>query len=147
MSDPIIVASSRYSDTLNQLEMSDGTTLWGCTWPKCNYVSLSKESVPRHYRQHSGLAAQRRRADRRPRSAVVVNEVLEAALALLDMVQSLVDKLDAFDAEFSEMRKVIADYAIETEDLRVRLDEHREKAEQYDQIVRLLGGPIAHVTT
>src|SRR5678815_3342413 len=122
---PVVIETVRLSDTTNELKMSNDTTLYGCTWPKCNYVVETQNSVPRHYRQHSGQAAQRRRAERRPRSAVVVNEVLESALALLDMVQDLVDRLDAFDAEFADMRKQIAEHAIETEGLRLEVETNR----------------------
>jgi len=134
---PIIIETTRLSDTTNALSMSNDTTLYGCTWPKCNYVVETRESVPRHYKTHSGQAAQKRRADRRPRSAVVVNEVLESALALLDMVQDLVDKLDAFDAEFADMRKQIAENAIITEDLRQQVETNRIKAERYDLIMQM----------
>lgn len=135
---PVVTETVRLSDTTNALMMSNDTTLYGCTWPKCNYVVETRESVPRHYRQHSGQAAQRRRAERRPRSAVVVNEVLEAALALLDMVQDLVDKLDSFDAEFTDMRRQIAEHAITVEGLRMQAEVNREKAEAYDRLRQLL---------
>ncbi len=135
---PVVIETVRLSDTTNELKMSNDTTLYGCTWPKCNYVVETQNSVPRHYRQHSGQAAQRRRAERRPRSAVVVNEVLESALALLDMVQDLVDRLDAFDAEFADMRKQIAEHAIETEGLRLEVETNRVKAERYDMFIKMM---------
>jgi len=135
---PVVIETVRLSDTTNELKMSNDTTLYGCTWPKCNYVVETRESVPRHYKTHSGQAAQKRRADRRPRSAVVVNEVLESALALLDMVQDLVDRLDAFDAEFADMRKQIAEHAIETEGLRLEVETNRIKAERYDMFIQMM---------
>ena len=135
---PVVTETIRLSDTTNALSMSNDTTLYGCTWPKCNYVVETRESVPRHYKTHSGQAAQKRRADRRPRSAVVVNEVLESALALLDMVQDLVDRLDAFDAEFAGLRRQVAEDAIQLQDLRVQVDANREKAEAYDKLRALL---------
>ena len=135
---PVVTETIRLSDTTNALSMSNDTTLYGCTWPKCNYVVETRESVPRHYKTHSGQAAQKRRADRRPRSAVVVNEVLESALALLDMVQDLVDRLDAFDAEFADMRKQIAEHAIETEGLRLEVETNRIKAERYDMFIQMM---------
>jgi len=135
---PIIVNTERISDTTNMLTFSNDEVLFGCTWPKCNYVVDTRESVPRHYKTHSGQAAQKRRADRRPRSAVVVNEVLESALALLDMVQDLVDRLDAFDAEFAGLRRQVAEDAIQLQDLRVQVDANREKAEAYDKLRALL---------
>ena len=135
---PIIVNTERISDTTNMLTFSNDEVLFGCTWPKCNYVVDTRESVPRHYKTHSGQAAQKRRADRRPRSAVVVNEVLESALALLDMVQDLVDRLDAFDAEFADMRKQIAEHAIETEGLRLEVETNRIKAERYDMFIQMM---------
>jgi hypothetical protein len=119
--------------------------MWGCSWPKCNFVSPLKESVPSHYKHHSGQAAQRRRAQQRPRSAVVTNEVLEAALALLDMVQELVDKLGAFDDEFTAMRRQLDEHAIDTEGLREQAETNRWKADQYDRLVALLGGTIATI--
>jgi len=135
---PIIINTERISDTTSVLTFSNDEVLFGCTWPKCNYVVDTRESVPRHYKTHSGQAAQKRRADRRPRSAVVVNEVLESALALLDMVQDLVDRLDAFDAEFAGLRRQVAEDAIQLQDLRVQVDANREKAEAYDKLRALL---------
>jgi len=135
---PIIINTERISDTTNMLTFSNDEVLFGCTWPKCNYVVDTRESVPRHYKTHSGQAAQKRRADRRPRSAVVVNEVLESALALLDMVQDLVDRLDAFDAEFAGLRRQVAEDAIQLQDLRVQADANREKAQAYDKLRALL---------
>jgi hypothetical protein len=137
---PIITHTERYSDTINLIHMSDESVLFGCTWPKCDYVATEMNSIPRHYRKHSGQAAQRRRAQRRPRTAAVTNEVLEAALALLDMVQDLVDKLDAFDAEFSDMRKQIAEHNIEVENWRQLVEANNDKAQRYDRIKHLLQG-------
>jgi hypothetical protein len=138
VSDPVIITTERYSDTLNLLHMSDGTQLWGCTWPKCNFVSGNKDSIPSHYKHHVGQAAQRRRAQARPRSAVVSNEVLEAALALLDMTQELVDKLGAFDDEFTAMKHTIDEHAIVTEGLRQQIETNRVKAERYDLMVQMM---------
>ena len=138
VSDPIITTTERYSDSINLLHMSDGTQLWGCTWPKCNYTSTMKDSIPGHYKHHVGAAAQRRRAVARPRGAAVSNEVLESALALLDMTQELVDKLAAFDDEFTATRKQVDDMAIDIEGLRQQIETNRIKAESYDNIMNML---------
>lgn len=138
MSDPIIINTERYSDTINLHHMSDDTFLYGCTWPKCNFVSANKDSVPSHYKHHVGQAAQRRRSQQRPRSAVVSNEVLEAALALLDMTQELIDKLAAFDDEFTAMKHTVEEHAIETEGLRLQIEVNRVKAQRYDLMVQMM---------
>jgi hypothetical protein len=106
-------------------------------------VSTNKDSIPSHYKQHVGQAAQRRRAQARPRGATISNEVLEAALAALDMTQLLVDKLGAFDDEFSALKAELAESAIVIEGLRQQIESNRWKADQYDQLVALLGGTIA----
>lgn len=139
MSEPVIIMTERYSDTINLHHLSDDTFLYGCTWPKCNFVSPNKDSVPSHYKTHVGLAAQRRRAQARPRSAVVSNEVLEAALALLDMTQLLVDKLGAFDDEFTAMKRALDEDAIEMEGLRQQIETNRIKAERYDEMMQWVG--------
>ena len=69
--------------------------------------------------------------------------MLETALALLDLTQLLVDKLGAFDDEFTEQRRQLDDFKIETEGLRQQIETNRWKADQYDQLVALLGGTIA----
>lgn len=138
MSEPVITTTERYSDSINLLHMSDGTQLWGCTWPKCNYTSTMKDSIPGHYKHHVGAAAQRRRAVARPRGAAVSNQVLESALALLDMTQELVDKLAAFDDEFTATRKQVDDMAIDIEGLRMEIEANRRKAELYDQLMNMV---------
>jgi hypothetical protein len=52
-------------------------------------------------------------------------------------VQDLVDRLDAFDAEFADMRKQIAEHAIVTEGLRLEVETNRVKAERYDLIMQM----------
>lgn len=139
MNAPVIIRTEKYSDTINLLHMSDETLLYGCTWPGCGFSATNQRSVPTHYKTHSGQAAQRRRAARRPRSAEISNEVLEAAFALLDRSQELVDKLDSFDAEFTRTRRELAEAQIKLEEYRTReelandiSDEIREKARKYD---------------
>lgn len=134
MSDPIIKSTNRHSDTTNVLNMSDDSTLFGCTWPGCNYVSPNMGSIPSHYKTHVGQAAQRRRAQRRPRSAEVTNALLEAALATLDMVQLLVDRVDSFDAEYTNMARLLEEARITIEELRVGDDDLHRKAAAYDAI-------------
>jgi hypothetical protein len=138
MSEPIVTATERLTDTTNLLHMSDDTFLYGCKWPSCQFTSTNKDSIPSHYKHHVGQAAQRRRAQQRPRSAVVSNEVLEAALALLDMTQELIDKLASFDDEFTEQRRQINDYKIEVEGLRQQVEINREKAERFDRLSALM---------
>jgi hypothetical protein len=139
VSDPIIVRTERLTETTNLHHMSDDSLLYSCKWPSCQFVSTNKDSIPSHYKTHVGQAAQRRRAQARPRSAVAANEVLEAALALLDMTQDLVNKLAAFDDEYTAMKHVVDEHAIETEGLRLQIETNRRKAERLDSLVELLG--------
>lgn len=143
MSDPIITQTTHYSDTTNTLDMSDGSVLFGCRWPGCNFVSGNAQSVPSHYRAHTGKAAQKRRSKRRPHHAEIHNEVLEEALSLMDRVQGLIDKLDAFDAQYTQTRRELAEAKIKIEEYREReelmadlTDEIREKARRYDLLIQ-----------
>jgi hypothetical protein len=134
MTDPVLIKTERHSDTTNFLYMSDDSTLFGCTWPGCNYVSPNMGSIPSHYKTHVGQAAQRRRAQRRPRSAEVTNELLEAALATLDMVQILVDRVDSFDAEYTNMARLLEEARVTIEELTQGDEDLRRKAAAYDSI-------------
>lgn len=145
MSDPIVIATEHYSDTTNMMQMSDEGILFGCRWPGCNFVSENAQSVPSHYRAHTGRAAQKRRSKRRPHHAEIQNEVLEAALSLLDRVQEVIDKLDSFDAQYSNTRRQLAEANIKLEEYREReelteeiTDEIRAKAQKYDVLVEML---------
>ena len=145
MSDPILVNTEHYSDTTNLLHMSDESILFGCRWPGCNFVSGNAQSVPSHYRAHTGKAAQKRRSKRRPHHGQIQNEVLEAALALLDRASDLVDKLDSFDAEFTKTRHELDEAKIKIEEYREReelaeeiTDDIRAKAMKYDVLVEML---------
>ena len=145
MSDPVIIETEHYSDTTNLHHMSDDSILFGCRWPGCNFVSGNAQSVPSHYRAHTGKAAQKRRSKRRPHHGQIQNEVLEAALALLDRATDLVDKLDAFDAEFNKARRDLAEAHIKIEEYRERqelaeelTDEIRAKATKYDALMEVL---------
>jgi len=131
---PIIVETERISDSTLAHTMSDESILFGCTWPGCQYKSPNRDSIPTHYKTHVGQAAQRRRAKRRPRSAEITNEVIEAALAALDMVQMLVDKVDAFDAEYHEVARRLEDAKARIEELEMQLEEWRDKADRFDRI-------------
>ena len=145
MSDPVIILTEHYSDTTHLHHMSDDTVMFGCRWPGCNFVSGNAQSVPSHYRAHTGKAAQERRAKRRPRHGQIQNEVLEAALALLDRATDLVDRLDAFDAEFTKVRRELDESKIKIEEYREReelaadLDDMiRDKARKYDALMKVL---------
>lgn len=147
MSDPVLISTEHYSDTTNMLHMSDDTVMFGCRWPGCNFVSGNAQSVPSHYRAHTGRAAQKRRAKRRPHHAEIHNEVLEAALSLFDRVQDLIDKLDAFDAEHTSVRRQLNEAQIKVEEYREReelaseiTDEIREKARKYDVLMEAIRG-------
>lgn len=145
MSEPVVINTMHYSDTTDLLQMSDDTEMFKCRWPGCNFVSGNAQSVPSHYRAHTGKAAQKRRAKRRPHHGEIQNEVLEAALALLDRAAELVDKLDSFDAEFTKVRRELAESAIKLEEYREReelaeeiTDEIRAKAMKYDALMEVL---------
>jgi hypothetical protein len=147
MSDPVLISTEHYSDTTNMLHMSDDSVMFGCRWPGCNFVSGNAQSVPSHYRAHTGRAAQKRRAKRRPHHAEIHNEVLEAALSLFDRVQDLIDKLDAFDAEHTSVRRQLNEAQIKVEEYREReelaseiTDEIREKARKYDVLMEAIRG-------
>lgn len=142
---PLLISTEHYSDTTNLMHMSDESILFGCRWPGCNFVSENAQSVPSHYRAHTGKAAQKRRSKRRPHHGQIQNEVLEAALALLDRSAELVDKLDSFDAEFTRVRRELAEAQIKIEEYRERdelavelTDEIRAKAQKYDVLVEML---------
>ena len=150
MSEPIITQTTHYSDTTNTLDMSDGSVLFGCRWPGCNFVSGNVQSVPSHYRAHTGRAAQKRRAKRRPHHAEIHNEVLEEALSLLDRVQSLIDKLDSFDAQYTATRKELAEARIKIEEYREReeiaaevTEEIQAKAVRYDALMEAIANAKA----
>jgi RNase P protein component len=130
----VIINTERISDSTLAHEMSDESILFGCTWPGCQYKSPNRDSIPTHYKTHVGQAAQRRRAKRRPRSAEVTNEVIEAALAALDMVQLLVDKVDAFDDEYHDLARKLEDARTRVEELEQQLEEWRDKAQRFDRI-------------
>lgn len=145
MSDPVLISTEHYSDTTNLMHMSDESVLFGCRWPGCHFVSENAQSVPSHYRAHTGKAAQRRRSKRRPHHGQIQNEVLEAALALLDRATDLIDKLDSFDAEFTKVRHELTEAQIKIEEYREReelteelTDDIRAKATKYDALVEML---------
>ena len=145
MGAPIIIDREHYSDTTDLCSMSDETVLFACRWPGCNFVSGNAQSVPSHYRAHTGKAAQKRRAKRRPHHGEIQNEVLEAALALMDRAAELVDKLDSFDGEFTKTRRELAEAKIKIEEYRQRADELtltddsiHEKAAKYDAIMEAI---------
>lgn len=147
MSNPVITNREHYSDTTDIAYMSDDTEMFMCRWPGCNFSSENVQSVPSHYRAHTGQAAQRRRSKRRPHHGEIQNEVLEAALALLDRAGDLIDKLDAFDAEFAKVRRELAEANIKVEEYREReeqivdrIDEIRAKADKYDVLMETLRG-------
>jgi hypothetical protein len=131
---PVIKESERISDSTWAHHMTNDTIMFGCSWPGCNYTSENRDSIPTHYKTHVGQAAQRRRAQRRPRSAEVTNEVIEAALATLDMAQLLVDRVDSFDAEFNNLKRQLEEANILIEELRQGDEERDRKAEAYDRI-------------
>ena len=137
---PVITESERISDSTWAHHMSNGTIMFGCSWPGCNYTSGNRDSIPTHYKTHVGQAAQRRRASRRPRSAEVTNEVIEAALATLDMAQLLVDRVDSFDAEFNNLKRQLDEAHILIEELRQGDEEMLRKAEAYDRIMEAFRG-------
>jgi hypothetical protein len=145
VSDPVLISTEHYSDTTNMLHMSDESVIFGCRWPGCNFVSGNAQSVPSHYRAHTGRAAQKRRAKRRPHHAEIHNEVLEAALSLFDRVQDLIDKLDAFDAEHTSVRRQLDAAKVKIEEYREReelaseiTDDIRDKAAKYDALMVVL---------
>jgi len=147
VSDPVLINTEHYSDTTNMMTMSDESVMFGCRWPGCNFASENAQSVPSHYRAHTGRAAQKRRGKRRPHHAEIQNEVLEAAFALLDRANDLVDRLDAFDAQYTNARKQLAEAQIKLEEYREReelaeeiTDEIRDKARKYDVLMEAIRG-------
>lgn len=147
MSNPVIIGREHYSDTTDMAHMSDESELFLCRWPGCNFSSENAQSVPSHYRAHTGRAAQERRSKRRPRHGEIQNEVLEAALSLLDRATDLIDKLDSFDAEFTKTRRDLAEANIKLEEYREQieqtvdnLDELIDKARKYDRLLEIFRG-------
>ena len=107
MSEPHVVSRKPYSPAVIELTMSDGGTLYGCSWPGCNFAATEKvNSISSHHKSHTGQAAQRRRARRRPKAETpTTNNILEAAFALLDRAQELVDALDSWDSDFEAIKQ------------------------------------------
>lgn len=104
-----IVGSTPYSPAVLRLEMSNGSELFGCAWPGCGFVATAPSSIGSHHRAHTGRAAQRRRARRRPKVDMPsTDNVLTAALALLDRAQDLVDALDSWDSEYESVKEKAA---------------------------------------
>lgn len=115
---PVIIKTEVFSPAINKLIMSDGSTLYGCSWPNCQVVAPKSNSIGAHHKVHTGKAAQRRRGKRHP--IVSDTEWKKELLDLLDRVQSLVNKVDAYE----EQREA------ELEDL-------RHRAEMYDTMKSL----------
>lgn len=101
--DPHVVETKPYSAAVVEHKMSNDTVLYGCSWPGCHYSAESPGSIGSHYKSHSGGAAQRRRARQRPRTAST-GEIVDTALALLDLTQALLDKVDAWEAEHQSVK-------------------------------------------
>ena len=119
MTDPHILERKPYSDSVVELKMSDGTTFFGCSWPDCHFTAPSVSSIGSHYKTHSGKAAQRRRAARRPKSTASTSSIETKALALVDMAQAMLDEIDAWEAEHESYRAK----AQKWDNLRKSLDE------------------------
>ena len=106
---PVIVKTEAFSPSISKLVMSDNTTLYGCTWPGCQVVAPKPGSIGAHYKAHSGKAAQRRRGERRPRTANT-SHLQEQLLALMDQVHNLIDEVDSYEAEWEAIRHKAAQY-------------------------------------
>lgn len=102
-SQPVIVKTESFSPAINKLIMSDGSTLYGCSWPGCKLTATKPPSVGAHHKIHTGKAAQRRRGERRP----VTNgkEWQEKLLSILDQVQALVNEMDAYQEDLADVRR------------------------------------------
>ena len=113
---PVVTERVSFSPAIDTLIMSDGTTLYGCSWPGCQMVAPRFNSVGAHHKVHTGKAAQRRRAERKPKQDGG-DSLLTKLIALGDMVQDIIDEWDAYEEG--------------------RADEKR-RAEMYDAIRGLL---------
>lgn len=104
-----IVQTLPYSPAVLKLVMSNESELYGCAWPGCQFVATAPQSIGSHHRAHTGKAAQRRRGKRTPRvDAPSTDNILTAALALLDRAKDLVDALDSWDAEYETVKEKAA---------------------------------------
>lgn len=112
---PVVTERVSFSPAIDTLVMSDGTTLYGCSWPGCQVVAPKFNSVGAHHKVHTGKAAQRRRAERKPTTSDI--PLLTKLMALGDMVQEIINEWDAYEED--------------------RADERR-RAEMYDAIKGLL---------
>jgi len=116
---PVVIKREEFSPAIQKLIMSDNSVMYGCSWPNCQVVAPKPNSVGAHHKVHTGKAAQRRRGERHP--MVGDTEWKKELLDLLDQVQTLVNKVDAYE----EQREA------EIADL-------RHRAEMYDAIKGLL---------
>lgn len=99
---PVVIKTEPFSPAVNKLIMSDNGVLYACTWPGCKITAPKPGSIGAHYKAHSGKAAQRRRGERRPRTAD--NKLQEKLLAILDQVHDLIDEVDSYEDELKLVR-------------------------------------------
>ena len=99
---PVIIKREEFSPAIQKLIMSDGSTMYGCSWPNCQVVAPKPNSVGAHHKVHTGKAAQRRRGERHP--TVTSNEWQKKLLDLLDQVQALVNEMDAYEEDLADVR-------------------------------------------
>ena len=100
---PVITKTEGFSPAINKLIMSDGSVLYGCSWPNCHVTGPKPASVGAHHKVHTGKAAQRRRGERQP--IVSSNEWQKKLLSLLDQVQDLIDEMDAYEEDLADVRR------------------------------------------
>jgi len=99
---PIVLEREFFSPAIQKLIMSDGSTMYGCSWPNCQVVAPKPNSVGAHHKIHTGKAAQRRRAERHP--VVSSNDWQKKLAALADLVQELVNEMDAYEEDIADVR-------------------------------------------
>ena len=124
MSTPVITGRSKYSDSTDILAMSDGSTLYACSWPGCSFSAPTALSVPAHFKAHTGKAAQRRRGERRIKGTDAFERLTEILVAINDHSKDGMDLLDAVADELRALQELV--------------DQHREKADRWDQLVELM---------
>jgi hypothetical protein len=102
---PVVIKTEEYSPSIKKMIMSDNSTMYGCTWPACNFAAEAVGSVGSHFKLHSGQAAQRRRGERKPRTNKAPSELQRRLLAVLDEIHDLINEVDAWEASNKETAK------------------------------------------
>lgn len=124
---PIIAGRTKLSDTTDQLNMSDGSVMYACRWPGCRWSGQNRESIPAHYKSHSGKAAQRRRGERRIKADESLDNLLDVLVSINDRSKDGMDLIDAMTDRVLDLTKQVEAYKAKAEKWdRLMADMHDE---------------------